>query len=114
MCGRNLNDLKKQASTLKQTSSSANIDCFQLDLLNKKSISTFINDISLQFDNNINCLVNNAAIFEDGWNEELYNKTLQTNIFAPITISKGLINNGCFAEISQIINVSSGYGALSQ
>ena len=98
---------------LQKASSNPNIDCFQLDVMDKESISKFIKDISSQFENKITCFVNNAAIYEDGWNQSLFNKTLQTNIYGPIEITQNLLNNGCFAEIAQIVNVSSGYGTLN-
>ena len=97
-----MNDLQK-------ASSNPNIDCFQLDLMNKESISKFVKDVSSQFENNITCLVNNAAIYEDGWNQTIFDKTLQTNVYAPIEITQALLQKGCFADIAQIVNVSSGW-----
>lgn len=81
--------------------------------MNKESITKFVDDISSQFENNITCFINNAAIYEDGWNQNIFDKTLMTNIYSPIQITKQLLNNGCFAKISQIVNVSSGYGTFS-
>lgn len=58
----------------------------------------------------VDVLINNAAIFEDGWNLETFEKTMNVNLMGPIRITEALIPT--LANGARIINVSSGYGKL--
>eukprot|EP01138_Halocafeteria_seosinensis_P007758 gb/GECG01007926.1/.p1 GENE.gb/GECG01007926.1/~~gb/GECG01007926.1/.p1 ORF type:complete len:269 (+),score=34.07 gb/GECG01007926.1/:1-807(+) len=85
-----------------------------LDVLDNSSIRSFVEKVK----NETSCvdyLFNNAGIFEDGWSESVFQRTMQTNVRAPLALieeikSAGLVPKGHPLEV---VNVTSGYGSVS-
>lgn len=84
----------------------------KLDISNNESILSLPTTLKSKGVENIEVLVNNAAVLHKGWNEELYNQTLQTNVFGTLLLTETLLpfipNSG------KIVNVSSGLGQLNE
>ncbi len=89
-----------------------------LDIGDQQSILNFTKKIKSDYDH-IDVLINNAGIFADG-NQMTHNidmgmleKTLQTNLYGPILLSKELIPILKKSDDPRIVNVSSGMGAIN-
>lgn len=61
-------------------------------------------------DEPISVLVNNAGIYLDEWTEEAFEKSRQINFLAPLA----LLTAATLVAGARVVNVSSGYGMLSE
>lgn len=77
-----------------------------LDVADKDSVATSLAGIKLD------CVINNAGIYEDGWDASLWERTMQTNTLGPIRVISACADG--MAKDGLIVNVSSGYGADSE
>ena len=122
MTGRNVDQLKQSIEKLtkmKDFNDKTKLKHFELDVSDKKSIDNFIGQLKNEKynsnTNGISCFVNNAGIYIDKWDKSTFDKTLMTNAFGPMHLTQELIKNNMFgAPFSQVINLSSGYGAYNQ
>jgi len=85
--------------------------------------TTSINNIKLYIENNFNqldILVNNAAIYIDGnnlsynINPDIIRQTLETNLMGPIQLNQAFIPLMRKNNYGRIVNLSSGMGAFSE
>ena len=96
------NKSKKQAEVLKKEIESYGVKCIHIqgNLLNTKIIKKIITLVKKKL-GNIDCIINNASIFNNdsilNFNEKSWNEHLKINLFAPATLIK---------EFSKIKNLS--------
>ena len=96
-----VNNLKNRIESI-----GVNFSSYKLDLLNEEEISNFCNDIKTNF-NNIDILVNNAALSLDNTFQEKtideFRNVLQVNLISPFLLIQKLYNimsNGVIINIS--------------
>ncbi len=100
--GIHFNKSKKQAEVLKKEIESYGVKCIHIqgNLLNTKIIKKIITLVKKKL-GNIDCIINNASIFNNdsilNFNEKSWNEHLKINLFAPATLIK---------EFSKIKNLS--------
>jgi NAD(P)-dependent dehydrogenase (short-subunit alcohol dehydrogenase family) len=96
------NKSKKQAEVLKKEIENYGVKCVHIqgNLLNTKIIKKIITLVKKKL-GNINCIINNASIFNNDsildFNEKSWNEHIKINLFAPATLIK---------EFSKIKNLS--------
>jgi NAD(P)-dependent dehydrogenase (short-subunit alcohol dehydrogenase family) len=96
------NKSKKQAEVLKKEIEGYGVKCIHIqgNLLNTKIIKKIITLVKKKL-GNIDCIINNASIFNNdsilNFNEKSWNEHLKINLFAPATLIK---------EFSKIKNLS--------
>ncbi|WP_315984458.1 SDR family NAD(P)-dependent oxidoreductase [Listeria booriae] len=96
-----------------------------IDLMEEKTIGEAVASIILK-EGKIDVLINNAAIFLDNPRKdknlsridnievEVITKTIQTNYFGALSLTKAIINTQLNKDYLRIINISSGMGRLSE
>ncbi len=111
-------DLDKGREVLKELESENQVSIEQLDVSSFQSIDQFVASIESKYEK-VDVLINNAGIYIDGkdltYNIDLnkLEQTLQTNLYGPIALSKGLVPLLQKSNDPRIINVSSGMGATT-
>jgi NAD(P)-dependent dehydrogenase (short-subunit alcohol dehydrogenase family) len=95
------------------TAEASNVQIFQLDLADTKSIETFVGEIK-RHHIKIDVLINNAAVGSDlDTNipeENSFKETFDTNVTGTVLLTEQLL--GIMNEHSKIINVSSKMGSI--
>lgn len=86
------------------------IVCFELDISQQASITTFTEFIANQF-GNFSVLINNAGFLSRNQGQEVLEQSIQTNFYGTMNLTEALLPLA--AEDAQIINVSS-RGALQE
>jgi len=92
----------------------------QLDVSSLQSISRAVQAIEAKF-RRCDVLINNAGVYENGWNRAVFEKTIATNLVGPIHLTEHLLplmsnpppSPSQHEEfIPRVINLTSGLGAL--
>ena len=102
----------------KQAAESLSASFFPLDVSSEESINRFVQLLTSEFDV-LDVLINNAGIFIDDdltaidMNFDILYQTMETNVYGPWKLTKGLHPLLSKSEDPRIINVSSGLGAIS-
>ncbi len=114
---RTLADGEKAAVKIREHGGTAT--ALSLDVRDSASISTAAQAFS-QVSDHLDVLVNNAGIYPDKnvsiltVSREHFTATFQTNTFGPVIVVQAFLPFLRKASQARIINVSSGYGALSE
>jgi len=104
------NKSKKQANVLKKEIERYGVKCvcIQANLLNTKTIKKII-DTSNKSLGSINCIINNASIFNNdnilNFNEKSWNEHIKINLLAPATFIKEFSKIKNLSENKSIINI---------
>jgi NAD(P)-dependent dehydrogenase (short-subunit alcohol dehydrogenase family) len=83
----------------------------QLDVTNDQSVANVVDYIKSNF-KKCDILVNNAAIYLDGWNEKVFNDTINTNFRGVVRVTQAILPLMKEQKYGRIVNVTSGYGNL--
>jgi NADP-dependent 3-hydroxy acid dehydrogenase YdfG len=93
-----------------------NVKCFKLDVCNKQSIQSAIDDVLKHF-NNIDVLINNAGydllgVFEASTNDQIQQQ-FDTNVFGLMNVTKAILPHFRRNRSGVIINISSIAGKIA-
>lgn len=102
----------KEAVSKLESEGLKNIAFGQLDVANDQSVNEFIAKVKTDFKNHPLILINNAGIYKNGWNEQVYNETLKTNTLGPIALTEGLLPTMQQHQFGKVIFVSAALGKL--
>jgi len=109
-CSRNLDDLSKLKTDVKNESKTVSVNFIQSDLSKKKECQNFI-DYVKSFKRNLDLLINNVGIFSPGkiYNEEegILKKMIDTNLYSNYHISRGLLPTMLSRKKGHIFNICS-------
>ncbi len=87
----------------------------ELNLLNDKSINSFIDEYK---GNAIDIIINNAGVNNPQWIEEVTDEnieeTVQVNLIAPIKLIRGIVGGMKKNKWGRIVNISSMFGIVAR
>jgi len=126
MGARNIDEGRKASSDINSSLPSSTCTPVQLDVTSKQDIHRVIRE---QIEpalkrmkeegggKGVNTLliVNNAGVYEDGWDEQRLERTLQTNVMGPIHMIEAVLESDSAKQVETLhfISLSSGYGSAS-
>ena len=99
------------AATALATAKGVSVEAVHLDVQCGRSIETFGAYCEQTF-GGVDLLVNNAAVCEAGWSEEVVRRALRTNVLGPRALTQRLLPALRQRPHSQVLHVSSGDGEL--
>ena len=99
------------AATALATAKGVSVEAVHLDVQCGRSIEAFGAYCEQTF-GGVDLLVNNAAVCEAGWSEEVVRRTLRTNVLGPRALTRRLLPALRQRPHGQVLHVSSGDGEL--
>jgi len=100
----------KEAVKLLQTQGLKDIWYHVLDVSSKESIKEFTSFIHKHHTDSNLVLINNAGVYNAGWNEKLFQNSMDTNCLGPALLTNELLPIMKRNSFGRIVYVSSGYG----
>ncbi len=101
-------DLKRGQDALKQLDSPSNVHLFQLDTSSSESISHAVDEIKQKYGGQLDILINNAAIWNEGSTVNEARELLQTNYYGLKLLNEQLFP--LLRENGRVVNVTSSAG----
>lgn len=102
----------KEAKALAQDGGDTTITFKTLDISDESSVKEFASFLSAQHPDGVDVVVNNAGIAMDGFDSNVVEKTLHTNYYSLLNISRALLPT--IREGGRMVNVTSSAGRLNK
>jgi len=115
LCARNSEQAAQAAEQIRSKfpNNSGLVKSHQLDVANQHSIERFSDFVVKEF-GKLDVLINNAGIYKEKWDQNIFNETFQTNLYGPIHMNEAFLPLLKKRGEGKIINVSSSLGQLNK
>lgn len=110
MVGKNKESLEKEVQVL--TSKQLSVEAYAVDMQDEEGLQNFCKFVAEKI-GNVDVLINNAGIYLQEDNLDVFKKTLAVNTTAPYILMKGLIPLMQKNGFGRVVNVSSGLGSFA-
>eukprot|EP00123_Amoebidium_parasiticum_P013521 comp22007_c0_seq1/m.31856 comp22007_c0_seq1/g.31856 ORF comp22007_c0_seq1/g.31856 comp22007_c0_seq1/m.31856 type:complete len:262 (-) comp22007_c0_seq1:3-788(-) len=111
MACRNTEEGKKAENVIKkETGNKGEVGVLEVDTGGEVSVRELVNTVKCNYDQQIDILINNAAIYQPAYDPNTYDVTMATNVNGPILLAQSLLPY--LAGGGRIVNVSSEMGQL--